>query len=74
MMTELERKRMMEYAAYGTPITEEELNKRFMRVAGDIACSYCGKPFGQHPVSGEALKLYPDLVLVEICDGTLGKL
>lgn len=74
MWTDLERQRLVDHAAYGTPVSEEEINERFLRVNGDAICTLCGRTYKQHPTDGEVLKVRPQLILVHLCDGTLGKL
>jgi hypothetical protein len=55
-------------------ITEEEINKRFARVGGECICDVCGQTYSNHHVSEEVLSIYPNLILVELCNGVLGKL
>lgn len=55
-------------------ITEGEVSKRFKRVSGDVICTVCGQLYQHHHVSEEVLTIYPELCLVELCNGLLGKL
>jgi len=55
------------------PLSYEEIEKRMVRVDGQIICKYCGKPFWQHPYSLEAVDQYGQPYLHTLCNGRLGK-
>lgn len=49
-----------------------EFMNRFKRVSGEAVC-ICGKLVKEHTYSEKLAKLY-SLYVVELCDGTLGKM
>lgn len=51
-------------------ITQDEIDKRFMRVSDDAACE-CGELIKHHTYSEQVLALTGHY-LIEMCDGKLG--
>lgn len=54
------------------PLSDEEVNKRFMRV-GDVICDVCGERYEDHPNETRVLSYDGYPFLKRLCVGTLGK-